>query len=893
VGDFCYLHPVLTLALGLALMAASLLYTVGYLKFDTDRNNLLNADEPIQRIFRKFRVEFPYPDDMVVMVEGGTPARREAFVDELAERLRREPDVFDYVFPRVELGPLSSRALYLMPLEDLKHLVAELREARPILAALSSGQGMGALMEEFARQAPAGETSRLVRVLPFLNQVLAELLDSLRTRGRGRYSSPWTRLLFAPEGGQAPPELSALDETAVYHTFGQGRIHLLLVKPARLEESFSPSEKAVRRLRQILVEVRRNYPDLLVGLTGEPVLETDEMMSSQSDAVRSSVWSLLLVTLLFAFAFREMLRPLMAIFSLVVGIGWTMGFTTLTVGHLNVLTVTFVSILVGLGVDFGVHYVYRYEEERGKGRPPREALGVVLRGTGVENFTGAVSTAIAFYAICFTRFRGVVELGWIAGTGVLLSFVAMTTMLPALLSLHERKERPVQARSQGVPWLAWLEERWLGHAGWVLGAGALFTLWCALQIPRVYFDYNLLNLQSQSLESVRSELHLIRSSERSVLFAVAVAADSRQAEELTRRFQALPTVSTVESVAPLVPSDVEKKTPYVREVQKIMAGVEVPRAPRASGARSLMSMAGGFLELDRLFREAYPELMRHPDPAVRRQAQRFRDTLNQLFSTLETMGPGPIEDGLNAFQKHFFADLASIVKFLKAQKAEPPGSVMELPENLRVRGVGETGKILLRIYPKDNVWEREALRQFVAQVRSVDPEAIGSPVMMYYYVEELRRAYDLSGYYAFAAICLLLLVHFRSLKTTALALLPKVLGVVWMLGIMVAFNVPFNPANFMGIPLILGIGLVFGVHVVHRFLEESHVSLFGHSTGPAIALCALTTMAGFGTLMLGEHYGIYTLGFVMTVGVGANLITSVVVLPALLKVLPKKTATGP
>ena len=141
---------------------------------------------------------------------------------------------------------------------------------------------------------------------------------------------------------------------------------------------------------------------------------------------------------------------------------------------------------------------------------------------------------------------------------------------------------------------------------------------------------------------------------------------------------------------------------------------------------------------------------------------------------------------------------------------------------------------------------------------------------------------------ALAAIALILLIHFRNLKNTLLALMPKVVGVIWMLGLMAYFHVQFNPANFMALPLILGIGLIFGVHVVHRLLDDPHEPIFSHSTGPAIALSAGTTIAGFGTLMIAKHQGIASLGFLMTAGVGANVVTSLVLLPAFVRMISSR-----
>jgi len=425
----------------------------------------------------------------------------------------------------------------------------------------------------------------------------------------------------------------------------------------------------------------------------------------------------------------------------------------------------------------------------------------------------------------------------------------------------------------------------------VLAFCSLFTAWSLIHLTEVTFDYNLLHLQSPSLQSVQTELKLINA-ESGVLFAVALAQDVEHAEALSKKFSALHSVSKVESVVPLVPKNFAEKAPVLREIVATMAQIPLPNADGGTDSgtgKGLMKMADGFMLLESTFRTAYPRLIESPDPKVRAEAKEFKQVLDKLFATLQKMGAGPISDSVTVFQANLYGDLRSMLEFMKEQRADQPITLQDLPAPIRLRSLGLSGKILLRIYPKKNPWDRDELRVFVKQIQKVDPEVIGTPVMVFYHTESLKRAFELSGQYALGAITIILLIHFRNLKNTLLALLPKIVGVIWMLGLMAYFQVQFNPANFMALPLILGIGLIFGVHVVHRLLENPHEGIFNHSTGPAIALSACTTMAGFGTLMMAKHQGIASLGFLMTAGVGANVITSLVLLPALMRLIsPRK-----
>lgn len=884
---FAYDAPWKTIFLGLLLCGLSLWYTTVKLEFATDRAALVDQNEKFRVLAKQFQKEFPNNEDLVVVLDGGATAQRERFCDELAARLKLRPDLYSDIFTKVELPFLRQQALLYLEVEDLQKLLDSLRKAQGMVAALSTQQGVGELL--------AQTTNDLEQTLPVLNGILGQLIKSLQTRGRYVYESPWQRAFFEPEGTSVEDNRTELlreaGRTSFYNTLADGRIHTLLARPTQEVSA------AIANLRQEVRRLKPAYPELEVGITGELVLDEDEMRSSISDSTRATLWSLVLVVLMFAVSFKYLGRPVMALVALALAVGWTMGFTTLAVGHLNLLTVTFATMLIGLGADFGIHIIYGYEEERGRGLAPLPAMIETMGHAGTENLTGAITTAIAFWAICFTDFRGVAELGLIAGTGVLLSFAAMVTVLPALIFLRDTDPAaPEQTQPGWAALLGIIESSLLAYPRHIFALCLLFTIWCGLQARGVHFDYNLLHLQSSALQSVQTELKLINSADaHGVLFAVSLVDSLPEAEQRTEQFLKLKSVDKVESVVPLVPKNYEQKAPLLREIVELMKNVPLPNPEDAatSGTRTgLMKMGDGFMMLESAFREAYPRLIESPDPAVRQDAKEFKLLLDRLFATLEKMGPGPISDGVTTFQYNLYGDLRSLLEFLKDQRADRPVRLEDLPYPIKLRSVGQSGKILLRVFPKGDPWNRDTLQHFVAETQTVDPDVIGTPIMVYYHTEALKRAFELSGRYALTAIAVILLVHFRNLKNTLLALMPKLVGVVWMVGLMGYYRVEFNPANFMALPLILGIGLIFGVHVVHRLLENPHEGIFSHSTGPAIALSAATTMAGFGTLMIAKHQGIASLGFLMTAGVGANLVTSLVMLPAFMRIIspPGKAA---
>ncbi len=881
-------HAKAVLIFSLIVFAGSLAFAGKFLEFQTNREDLISAKDELHELQDRFLHEFPASDDVVVMVEGGTAASREAFVDLLAGLLAEDPKHFEAIFPRVDLPFLSSRALLFLPEPDLKELVRSVQEARPFLLSLSSREGLTSLLSDFEGNVSGSGQEKLISMLPFLGEIFHELRRAVETRGRAAYRSPWGDLLF----GQTSPELAersqgGFADTSFYHTTANGTVHLLLLRFT------DRSPESITLLRESVARAERAFPDLMVGVTGEPLLEHDEMVSSETDSNRSGFLSLVLVAILFAFTFRQVGRPFAIIGSFLLGAGWTVGFTTLVVGHLNLLTVSFFTILVGSGIDFGIHILLRYEEEFAKHGKLGEALDEALVGTGTDIAVSAFSTAMAFAAVGMADFKGVSELGIIAGCGIMLCLVSTVLPLPALVVLLDRNRRPSEAPAMALGsriLVARAESALLRRAPWTLALVVVLLLAALPAISSVGFDYNLLRMQDPHLESVQTELDLIKKGGNTVLFSVSLADDVEHARLLKAKFEALPAVSHVDTVSDLFPEVTPGKLEALRELQSLVSDVSIPDpetegvSSDAVGSKELRRMGDGFMELERFFRAQKDGLMASDSPKIRESTERFEGEMDQLFSELSDLGPGPIEDGLTGFQRNFFHDLSSMVEFLKSQDPNPKLSLDDLPVNLRLRSVGKTGKLVLRVYPKKNIWEREALNEFVREVRKADPQAIGAPIMIWHHTSMMKSAFETAGKYAMGAITIILFLYFRSIPWTLLAMLPLVLGVLFMLYAMARYGISFNLANFMGLPLLLGIGMDYGIHVLHRTQEEGRVNMFDHSTGPATTLSAMTTVAGFGTLALGGHQGVASLGFILAAGVVGILLAALFVLPALLSV---------
>jgi len=876
----------------LVLFVISILYTVRFLTFDTSRDNLVGSNKKYHQNFLQFKKEFPTQDDLVVVVESDDQDKNRRFVERLGTRLEAETNLFRDVFYKGDLRMLGSKALLFVPEPDLAELKKTLGEYKPFLQKFEHTTNLVSLFAMInagfrtAKAEQNAENDAMVKAFPALKSIVEEATASVTHPGPPL--SPGITALFSGTSSETN-ETGAAQETAgeeaerqVYVTFAHGRIFLVTAQAPRDELN----GESVERLRQIVEETKLEVPGLNVGLTGEPVLEHDEMQQSQKDTTVASIVSLVVCALIFIYGYQETGRPVKATLCLIVGLGYTMAFATFTVGHLNILTITFVPILIGLAIDYGVHLISRYEEELRRGRTEHDALVKAIVYTGQGIFTGAFTTAGAFLAMAFTNFKGIQEMGIICGGGLLVCLVPMMTILPVLL-LRGRQNRIDHAEAGAPDRRARIENLWLQRPVLVTVITVGLCALAATQVPKVYFDYDLLHMQSAGLPAVQFEKKLLNSADKSVLFGAVIATNVEDANALMARLTNLPAVAGVESITKYLGGDQSEQLKLVREIKAELAPIKFASPDPAPV--NIPQLSTTLYSLFGYLGAAYDEI--HKDePVLAAQMLSLRQAVGDLRKEMLKGLPSDVENSaikLGAFQRALFNDVRDTFEAMKHQESDEPLRVKDLPQALRDRFVGVTGKYLLMVYPKKDVWKRENQKEFIQQVQTVYPNVTGTPVQLYYYTDLLKRSYEEAARYSLLAIVVLVLFHFRSPLCVALALVPVGVGFLWLGGLMGFFDVQLNPANIMTLPLVIGIGVTNGIHILNRYAEEQTPNILARSTGKAVLVSGLTAIAGFGSLILAKHQGIQSLGYVMSTGLATCMIAGLTFLPALLNLLTR------
>jgi hypothetical protein len=879
-----------------ALFFASIAVTVFFLEFDTDRNNLVGGNKRYHHNYLEFQKEFPQQDDLVVVVESENVEKNRQFVERLGARMEAaritvpakadskelvEIPLFKDVFYKGDLPMMGKKALLFVPEKDLGSLRDTLRDDLPFIQKFSQTTNLVSFFDQVNTQfrtAPRetnAQTESLVKSLPALERILQQARESL---GRaGAPPSPGITALF-----NAGDE--AVSET--YITFNHGKIFLVTAQAPRKELS----DDAVERIRQLVEQTKNEVTGVNAGLTGEPVLEHDEMAQSQADTTVAGIVSLVLCALIFIYGYNETGRPIKAIICLLFGLAYTFAFATLAVGHLNILTITFLPMLVGLAIDFGVHLITRYEEELRHGKSEQEALTKAMVFTGQGIFTGALTTAGAFAAMALTDFKGIREMGVICGGGLMICLIPMMTILPVMLLRgrqnvidHEHTEAIADKRAR-------IENIWLQRPVLVTIIIVAISAVAAYESRRVIFDYNLLNMQSHGLPAVVYEKKLIASADKSVLFGAVVANDVDEAVRLEKEIRLLTNVvADVQSIAGYINQEPSEKLRLIKEIKAIVSPLQFS-APDTHPvdiyalSRTLYSLSGYLGQAKIEIGDSEPELLRSVN-----SLQLAIQDLRRAMLEGEDLAIEVRSKTLGAYQQALFDDLRTTFQILQMQDDRAALQPVDLPPALRNRFVGVHGKFLLQVYPKKDVWQRDEQLEFVTALRTKldpqdknDPIITGTPVQLLEYTTLLKDSYIVAAWYSLAAIAVMVLFHFRSLVAVILALLPVGIGTLWLTGLMGALGVPFNPANIMTLPLVIGIGVTNGIHILNRYAEERTPGILSRSTGKAVLVSGLTAIAGFGSLVLAQHQGIHSLGIIMSVGIGTCMLAGLTFVPALL-----------
>jgi len=884
--SFVLLRPIFVLVVAFALAIASIALTVTKLEMLTDQISLISKDHPLVKLSKMldpFRLGGN--SSLAVVVQAPTPEDAVTFINDLSSRIRQDKEHFEDIIVRVDPDAFKSWQLLYLDKKDLLDLEDSVnrhygfiqgfaKQPEPLgflklinneMASRMVGELFTGFLDEKEPEKSGGKEPLDLSSLIVTLEGMKSYLD-----GEPVFKSPWSSFFHSKGQDQ---------DLAGYFWEADKRFLVAVVVPRATDGGFLETRGALIRLRTMIRETKASHPGIQAGVTGQEALKNDEVGTVFHDMTIATWLSLAGVFLLLVVFFRSIRRPCLQIITLIAGLCWTFGWTTLFIGHLNILSVVFAPLLCGLGVDYGIHWLARFEEEDFGDRDTRRVLLRVNERSGCGIFLAGLSGALCFLPLVLTDFRGVTEMGLVTGMGLIFTLLATFSVLPALLVCTEGRSEISRSRtlSPARKDLFFIRPH---HAGFILAAAAVIAALSTWSASRVYFDPNPLRLQAANAESVIWEKALMENATRSPLYAAAFASSPEEVRTKTAAFEKLASVAQVESIFSILPKDQEAKIPLVHSLGRSVPSIK-PMAVQAADD------TGEFIDILKRIRFKMQD-----DQAGRWGAEkplveqmiRVRVLARNLIDRLED-GHGN-QMPLLEYRRLFAEDAAKKLDLLTSGANASVMTVRDLPAVVRNQFLHD-GTYLLQIFPKESIFHAHALDHFVNEIQKVDSQVIGSPVSFYVFANALKRACATASIYSILVIFVLLMISFANLHQALTVLVPLVLGTVWTVGIMGWAGVQFNMANSMFMPLVVGAGVEYGVIILQRWREGNAPR--GHlpfSTGKGVIVAALSTTIGFGALMVSQHRGIFSLGFVAWEGSLCVMIAALVIVPAILTFMP-------
>jgi hopanoid biosynthesis associated RND transporter like protein HpnN len=850
-------HYALSVIAATALLTIlTLIYIVTNFKFNTNLTDMISNDLPFRKNYKEFKKRFPLLDDtLVVVVHSQTPEGAYQASKALAQRFAQEKALFKTVYQPGAGKFFEKNGLLYLSVEQLEELFHNLARVQPLLAFLYHDPTLRGLFQvlEKAVNTNNDNTIKNERLISLFTNIGAAC-DSV-IEGRP-FQLSWQEIIHG----------------STKHMYRQ----FIVLQPNLDFNTFSPGEDSIKKVRSIAqsLNLKDDY-GAEIRLTGSVALSRDELISVQQGIGNAAVVSFILVTMILFIGLGSGRLVLVSVITLIIGFIWTTGFALVYTEQLNLISVSFAVLFIGLAIDYSIQYCLRYRELIEQGHNHITALSTTVQSIGSSLLLCTITTSVGFYAFVPTAYSGAAELGIISGTGMIISFLTNITVLPALLKFIPYKKGnslylPIGETLYSLPY---------HHTKKIIVTAVLLGLGAAFFMPQVYFDYNPLNLADSSKESVIAAKELFDTSDSSPWTLSIMAHNRQEADNLTHKLRQLREVEKALTISDFVPHNQEEKLDVISDIALFLPDEIITENINKPSYEETVSALEGLESALKNYNDSFSE-----NNAYRAQVDEYVITrLNRFKSHLD--GSESSQFLLNSLDKALVSQLPALLDRLrysvKAQKLDE----YSLPKHLRERYVSSDGVYRIEVFPQEKLTDHNALVRFTSSVRALAPDATDAPVTILESGRAIVSAFKKAFITALIIISLIILVMLRSFSETFLILLPLALAFLLTGATTVLFDLPLNFANIIVIPLLLGIGVDYGIHLVLRFRKESHQqgNLLETSTARAILVSAFTTIVSFSSLAFSAHRGTASMGKLLAICIDFMIICTLLVLPALLK----------
>ena len=841
----------LVILLFIIICAASLDFTIKNLGVNTDTSKLLSQDLPFQK--NRSRWEQAFPQDAAtiqLVVESPTAEQTAIAANLLAERLGENKQLFEYVYIPDDNVFLKQQGLLYFELEKLDDFSTTLADAQPFIGYLSQNYHLQGLLEILGKALENTDEALPTDLDPLLEQIDQSLIA---VQSNQKHYLSWQKLLAVNESGDRNTLRSVVS-----------------ARPIADFNSMKPVERSMDHARIIARDIQLQDPQVSIRITGKIALEEDEMRVLAEDTVYSGLFALALVIVVLFVGLRSVKLVLSTLVALVMGLILTAGFATVAVGHLNVLSVAFAILYIGLGVDFAIHICLCFRECWEQHLTSEVAIKKSVQILGSSLFLCALTTSIGFFAFIPTDYEGVSELGLISGGGMFVGLIVSLTLLPALLKVFSIKQLSHTQVTRLPGWLCTFPFR---YARGIRYTSILVAIAAAFSLNYIYLDSNPVNLRDQSSESVVAFKDLLQSKDRSPFVLIGLSDSLENADNLATKVKQLPAVNKTVTLSSFVAKDQQDKLEIIEDLGFILGSDlgSFDRPLEQADSRQ------GLLELQAKITLALADPAGNSSPELLQKLQ--QDIAGFISYADASELPGSIYQQLdNSILGLFPYTMQQLNTSMQAYSFV----LKDIPAYISQNWVSASGIYKVIIDPKNDLNIAANLSEFANEVKSVDDSVTGLPVSDLAAGKVITEVFIQAFTTAIIVIFLVLLILLRSLRNTLLVIWPLLLAGLLTAATNVLLNNPFNFANIIALPLLMGMGVDSGIHIMHRLYasvkEGEH--LLQTSTARGVFFSSLTTLLSFTSLAFTNHQGIASMGLLLAIGISFTLICTLIVLPA-------------
>jgi len=932
-------HPwrIFAIAILITIILAGL---AGQMRISTHWSDLLPSGDKRSEQFNKIIEEFVTSTSLVVVVQGEEESIKE-FADKLAPRILEVRDTSKNESNQKKIDKINQKIekLKVKPnkeseIESLEDEIKELqtRINKKLFQRVDYKVPIDFLKEHMLMLVKEDDLKNLKDMFmdPNLTGLITNINNSLEKEYVGQEESISTRekedgafgfldgiqnLILTLKKAAQDDNLSEEEVLAAADKLLFGEPYLLSYNKKALLLNAIPNFSLIDQgliviaadtVQALVDEMSKDFPDVEAGLTGFIATERDENVYASRSLGYSTLIAVIVILFLLMISFRMWVAPLFAVLNLIVGLIWAVGITYIIVGHLNLMTVMMSIILLGLGIDFSIHLISGFTEWRSAGNSIGTAMEKTFLKSGKGIVTGAVTTAFAFMALVISHSRGMKELGLVIGAGLLAVLLATMLFLPVLLVFRERRiDKRYEQKSKKFIQRD-ISFRFLGRASEWLSKRYVFTIIFSIVISgvliwsafRIKFDHNYWNLEPKGLTSITLIDTVLEKFDLSIDYALVIADNVDESRELSKRYRDLGSVARTDDISLFLPSpeQQQKRIPHILEIRdKVQSSPgrnrilqneytilskEIERLEMNIMEMQDMAYIGGQDKVDNKCKEIVG------DPEKPDSKNIIQDLLQVLKANEEIT-----QEGLSKFQQVFAPYFKESTIGMASTK---PILLDELPLNILDSYSNKTrDQFLLTVYPAANLWaDAKLLNRFVDEMERVSDKATGVAPIMRALIQIMGRDGRNAALLTLAVVFLLLCLDFFNPRHALMAMIPLALGVFWMVGSMYLLGMKLTIMNVMVLPIIIGIGIDDGVHILHRWRNEgnSRIRTVFSSTGKAIFLTSLTTMLAFGSMAFSVFRGFASFGGAMFLGVGACFLTTVIILPGIFGLIYRRNS---